>query len=49
MKSAKILFLFSLLSSLYAKNITIGTGSTSGIYYPTGQNICKIVNENQKK
>ncbi len=32
---------------LCGKGIKIGTGGVNGIYYPTGQNICKIVLENQ--
>jgi TRAP transporter TAXI family solute receptor len=27
--------------------ITIGTGGVTGVYYPTGQNICRLVNRNQ--
>lgn len=27
--------------------ITIGTGGVTGVYYPTGQNICRLVNRDQ--
>lgn len=30
-------------------NITIGTGSTSGVYYPVGKAICKFINQKQNK
>ncbi len=33
--------------SLSGENIKIGTGGVNGIYYPTGQNICKVFKENQ--
>ncbi len=29
--------------------ITIGTGGVTGVYYPTGGAICKLVNKNRKK
>jgi len=32
-----------------ARNITIGTGSTSGVYYPVGKAICKFINQRQDK
>ncbi|MCV5662532.1 hypothetical protein OFN50_26190, partial [Escherichia coli] len=28
--------------------ITIGTGSVTGVYYPTGGAICKLVNKGRK-
>lgn len=28
--------------------ITIGTGGVTGVYYPTGQSICRLVNKNRK-
>ncbi|BBC40799.1 hypothetical protein PDPE_1-01639 [Photobacterium damselae subsp. piscicida] len=28
--------------------ITIGTGSVTGVYYPTGGAICKLVNKDRK-
>jgi uncharacterized protein len=50
-------FLFSLLclcsaNSLFADNfryLTIGTGSVTGIYYPAGGIIAKVMNEKQKE
>ncbi|MCE7629738.1 C4-dicarboxylate ABC transporter substrate-binding protein, partial [Vibrio fluvialis] len=29
--------------------ITIGTGSVTGVYYPTGGAICKLVNKDRKE
>ena len=28
--------------------ITIGTGGVTGVYYPTGQSICRLVNKGKK-
>ncbi len=36
---------FFFVWALYSRQIIIGTGGVGGIYYPTGQNICKILNE----
>ena len=29
--------------------VTIGTGGVTGVYYPTGGAICRLVNEGRKK
>jgi TRAP transporter TAXI family solute receptor len=34
---------------LGAEFITIGTGGVTGVYYPTGGSICRLVNKNRKK
>ena len=46
-----ILFLGSDASEIQAKTtfVTIGTGGITGVYYPTGGAIAKIVNQNRKK
>ena len=31
-----------------AEFITIGTGGVTGVYYPTGGAICRLVNKNRK-
>ncbi len=41
------LLLFSHL--LFSEELLIGTGSQNGIYYPTGQNICKVINKTKKQ
>ncbi len=39
-----------LASSIYATEfITIGTGGVTGVYYPTGGAICKMMNKTQKE
>ncbi len=44
----RIFFLaLSIVLPLSAEKIEIGTGSKSGVYYPTGKNICEIVNKTQ--
>ncbi len=43
----KFFLIFFLFLSLSAEKIEIGTGSKNGVYYPTGNNICKIVNKTQ--
>ena len=30
------------------ENVTIGTGGVTGIYYPAGRAICRLVNKNRK-
>ncbi|WP_263832125.1 TAXI family TRAP transporter solute-binding subunit [Sulfurospirillum oryzae] len=37
------------LSMFAAEFITIGTGSVTGTYYPTGGSICQMVNKNKKE
>ncbi|MCZ6729134.1 MAG: C4-dicarboxylate ABC transporter substrate-binding protein, partial [SAR324 cluster bacterium] len=32
-----------------AKFVSIGTGGVTGVYYPTGGAICRLVNKNRKK
>ncbi|MCP4152654.1 MAG: TAXI family TRAP transporter solute-binding subunit [bacterium] len=49
-----VIFLFSILLlsvPVYAKTtfITIGTGGLTGVYYPTGEAIAKIVNKKRKE
>jgi len=40
----------TLVSSVSAKSfITIGTGGVTGVYYPTGGAICRLVNKGEKK
>ncbi len=34
---------------IVAKEITIGTGGITGVYYPTGNSICRLVNRDTKK
>jgi TRAP transporter TAXI family solute receptor len=42
----RLLYIFILTTSLYATEfVTIGTGSLTGIYYPTGGAICNMVNK----
>ena len=36
-----------LTASANQRFITIGTGGVTGVYYPTGQNICRLVNRDQ--
>ena len=47
----KIFLLLILLTSIFfgSEFITIGTGSVTGTYYPTGGAICKIVNKYKKE
>ena len=51
MKSFLTISLISILSTplFSADFITIGTGSVTGTYYPTGGAICKLVNQNKKE
>lgn len=51
MKSFLKISLISILSiPLFSADfITIGTGSVTGTYYPTGGAICKLVNQNKKE
>lgn len=51
MKSFLKISLISILSTplFSADFITIGTGSVTGTYYPTGGAICKLVNQNKKE
>ena len=49
-----VIFLFSILvfsAPIYAKTtfVTIGTGGLTGVYYPTGGAIAKIVNKKRKE
>ncbi len=37
----------ALTASADQRFITIGTGGVTGVYYPTGQNICRLVNRDQ--
>ncbi len=37
------------LPAFAAQFITIGTGGVTGVYYPTGGAICRMVNKNKKK
>lgn len=37
------------IQAFATKTITIGTGDVSGIYYPTGGAICRIVNKNRNQ
>jgi uncharacterized protein len=37
----------ALAASADQRFITIGTGGVTGVYYPTGQNICRLVNRDQ--
>lgn len=46
--TALILF-FSSIASFGAEFITIGTGSVTGIYYPTGGAVCRLVNKYKKE
>ncbi|MBT7889228.1 MAG: TAXI family TRAP transporter solute-binding subunit, partial [Deltaproteobacteria bacterium] len=32
-----------------AEFVTIGTGGVTGVYYPTGGAICRLVNKNRKQ
>lgn len=45
------LILFCGSGSVYAQNkfVTIGTGGVTGVYYPAGGAICRLVNRNRKK
>ena len=51
------LFLFSVMLSLIvtgsvygkSKYVTVGTGGLTGVYYPTGGNIAKIINKKKKE
>ena len=50
-KNKKIFTLLTIFFSLNYLNgaqfFTLGTGSTSGVYYPTGNTICDLINENR--
>jgi uncharacterized protein len=37
----------ALAASADQRFVTIGTGGVTGVYYPTGQNICRLVNRDQ--
>lgn len=39
--------ILALPASADQRFITIGTGGVTGVYYPTGQNICRLVNREQ--
>jgi uncharacterized protein len=40
-----ILFLILQTIAIAETNVTIGTGGINGVYYPTGVNICRMVND----
>jgi uncharacterized protein len=42
-----LVLLLALPASADQRFITIGTGGVTGVYYPTGQNICRLVNRDQ--
>lgn len=45
-----LLYAFSLNSAMASdKFVTIGTGSVTGVYYPTGGAICRLVNRGRKQ
>ena len=44
-----IIFLFTTAPVQAAKFVTIGTGGITGVYYPTGGAIAKIVNKKRKE
>jgi len=44
----QLFFTFIIITSIHAENINIATGSKGGVYYPTGKNICSIINKNVK-
>lgn len=48
---AAVLCLFSEITPSFAaeKNITIGTGGVTGVYYPAGGAICRMVNRGRKE
>jgi len=49
--SAFIVFIFSFNAPAYSadKYITIGTGGVTGVYYPAGGAICRLVNRGRKE
>jgi len=53
LRNTALLFVLSLTLSLplHAKQtfITVGTGGMTGVYYPTGVSICKLVNLDSRK
>lgn len=46
--SALSLGLFGAMSASAQEFVTIGTGSVTGVYYPTGGAICKLVNKDKE-
>lgn len=46
--SACLLGLFTALPSHALEFITVGTGGVTGVYYPTGGAICRLVNKDRK-
>ena len=48
-RSAYLLLSFLPIQAWAVTEITISTGSTSGVYYPAGQAICNALNKNTKK
>jgi len=45
---AMITFPFSLSANKIESKVTIGTGGMTGVYYPTGGSICRLVNKDKK-
>ncbi|TDI54860.1 MAG: C4-dicarboxylate ABC transporter substrate-binding protein, partial [Alphaproteobacteria bacterium] len=40
---------FATVAGAQQKFISIGTGGVTGVYYPTGGAICRLVNKNRKE
>ena len=47
--AGSILFAAGLATAQEQKFITIGTGGVTGVYYPTGGAICRLVNKDRKE
>ena len=45
---AAALLSLSLIGAAHAEDVTIGTGSANGVYYPAGGAICRLVNKGNK-
>ncbi len=46
---ASIGLVFGASSAMSAEFVTIGTGGVTGVYYPTGGAICRLVNQSRKE
>ena len=46
---ASVAFLGTLFPASAAQFVTLGTGGVTGVYYPTGGSICRLVNKNRKE
>ena len=46
--AAAAVFVVAASSASAVEFITTGTGGVTGVYYPTGQSICRLVNQGKK-